>query len=67
MDAEIQALSVEESQRREALVGRFLQSMPEARDLFHIYLGRQLGLYAALRALDWATAADLAEATWLSE
>jgi len=67
MDSEIQARSVEESQRRDALVGRFLQSVLEAQDLFHIYLGSQLGLYAALRALDWATAADLAEATRLSE
>jgi len=67
MDSVIQAISVEESQRRDALVGRIFQSVLEAQDLFHIYLGSQLGLYDALRSQGWATSADLAEATQLSE
>ena len=41
--------------------------MLEAQDLFHIYLGSQLGLYDALHTQGWATFAQLAEATQLSE
>ena len=67
MDSVIGTISVEESQRRDALVGRLFQSVLEAQDLFHIYLGSQLGLYGALRTLGWVTSAQLAEATQLSE
>ena len=36
-------------------------------DIFHLYLGIQLGLYDALRRQGWATSIALAEATGLSE
>jgi 2-polyprenyl-3-methyl-5-hydroxy-6-metoxy-1,4-benzoquinol methylase len=67
MDSGVQALSAEESQRRDALVGRLFQSVLGAMDLFHVYLGSQLGLYDALGRRGWATSAELAGATQLSE
>jgi len=67
MDSVIQDISQEESQRRDALVGRLFQSVLEAQDLFHIYLGSQLGLYDALRMQGIATSAELAEVAQLSE
>ena len=67
MDAVGQALSAEESQQRDALVGRLFQSVLGAMDLFHVYLGSQLGLYDALGRQGWATSAELAGATQLSE
>ena len=67
MDSVIQTLSVEEIQQRDALAGRLFQSMLGALDLFHVYLGSHLGLYDVLRAKGWATSAELALATQLSE
>jgi 2-polyprenyl-3-methyl-5-hydroxy-6-metoxy-1,4-benzoquinol methylase len=67
MNSVDQALSAEESQRRDALVGRLFQSVLGAQDLFHMYLGSQLGLYDALGRRGWATSAELAGATQLSE
>jgi hypothetical protein len=60
-------LSDEESQRRDILAGRLFQSVLGAMDLFHLYLGIQLGLYDALRQQGWATSGALAEALGLSE
>lgn len=62
-----QPLSPEEAQRRDALVGRFFQSMLGVLDYFHVYLGDRLGLYAALQRQGPATAAEVAQATGLSE
>ncbi len=67
MDSLDQALSAEESQRRDVLVGRLFKSVLGAMDLFHVYLGSQLGLYEALGRRGWATSAELAGATQLSE
>ena len=63
MDSVEQALSAEESEQREALASRLFQSVLGAMDLFHIYLGTQLGLYDALHRQGWATSAELASAT----
>jgi winged helix-turn-helix protein len=67
MDQAETALSDEESQRRDALAGRLFQSVLGAMDLFHMYLGNQLGLYNALSQQGWMAPAALAEATGLSE
>jgi 2-polyprenyl-3-methyl-5-hydroxy-6-metoxy-1,4-benzoquinol methylase len=67
MDSTDQALSAEETQRRDAFVDRLFQSVLGAMDLFHIYLGGQLGLYAALQERGALTSAELASATMLSE
>jgi 2-polyprenyl-3-methyl-5-hydroxy-6-metoxy-1,4-benzoquinol methylase len=67
MDSTEQALSGEEAQRRDAFVDRLFQSILGATDLFHIYLGGQLGLYAALQERGALTSAELASATSLSE
>ncbi len=67
MDSVDQALSAEESEQRDALAGRLFQSVLGAMDLFHIYLGTQLGLYDALHRQGWATSVELAGTAGLSE
>lgn len=60
-------LSAEAAERRDAFAGRLFQSLLGAMDLYHIYLGGQLGLYAALQAGGALTSAELAAATALNE
>ena len=60
-------LPAEERERRDAFAGRLFQSLLDAMDLYHLYLGGQLGLYASLKAHSWMTSTELAAATALSE
>ena len=67
MDSADQPLSAEETQRRDALVGRLFQSMLGVLEYLHIYLGDRLGLYDALQQHGPATSAELAHAMGLAE
>lgn len=58
--AAMQALSEEETQKRDALVVRLLQSMDGAADLLAIYLGQRLGFYQALNSAGPANSSELA-------
>ena len=53
--------------RRDALVGRIFDAAVATFDLFGIYLGDRLGLYAALRERGASTSAELAEAAGVHE
>ena len=44
----------------DALTTRLLQSTIHALELYSIYLGKELGLYAALQSGDWVTPPELA-------
>jgi len=44
----------------DALTARLLQSTIHALELYSIYLGKELGLYAALQSDEWVTPPDLA-------
>ena len=48
------------SQIEDALTTRLLQSTIHALELYSIYLGKELGLYAALQSGEWVTPPDLA-------
>jgi 2-polyprenyl-3-methyl-5-hydroxy-6-metoxy-1,4-benzoquinol methylase len=67
MAAADESISMEQAQRRDALVGRLFQSMLGALDYLHIYLGDRLGLYDALQTRGSATSAELAHAAGLAE
>jgi 2-polyprenyl-3-methyl-5-hydroxy-6-metoxy-1,4-benzoquinol methylase len=67
VDSADQALSVEETQRRDALVDRLFQSLLGVLDFYHIYLGERLGLYSALQQHGPATSAELARDSGLAE
>ena len=54
-------------QQRDAFVGRLLQSLTGAFDVFSIYLGDQLGWYRALAEGGALTPAELAGRTRSSE
>lgn len=54
-------------QQRDALMGRLLDSVRGAFDLFALYLGHRLGYYHALAGHDWLTAAELAARTHTHE
>jgi 2-polyprenyl-3-methyl-5-hydroxy-6-metoxy-1,4-benzoquinol methylase len=54
------AVSGEEAARRDALVGRLLESCVQAGEVAAVYLGEQLGFYRALAELGPATSAELA-------
>jgi 2-polyprenyl-3-methyl-5-hydroxy-6-metoxy-1,4-benzoquinol methylase len=53
--------------RRDALVGRLFMNAVGAFDLFSVYLGDRLGLYAALRERGALTPSELAEAAGIQE
>ena len=59
--------TVSQDERRDALVGRALQSVQGAADLFAIYLGRRLGYYQSLWKAGAATSAELASRTGTNE
>src|SRR5215207_2917197 len=50
----------------EALTARLLQSTTQALELYGIYLGKELGLYAALRAQGPLTPSGLAQAAGIA-
>src|SRR5512142_2393712 len=61
------AVSGEEAARRDALVGRLLESCVQAGEVAAVYLGEQLGFYRALAELGPATSAELATRTGTHE
>jgi 2-polyprenyl-3-methyl-5-hydroxy-6-metoxy-1,4-benzoquinol methylase len=56
-----------DSARRDALVARLFTATIDALELFSVYLGSKLGLYAALRDGDAMTAAELAGRAGIAE
>ena len=48
------------SPSEDALTTRLLQSTIHALEVYSVYLGKELGLYAALQSGEWVTAPDLA-------
>ena len=59
--------TVSQDERRDALVGRAIQSAQSAADLFAMYLGRRLGYYQSLWKEGAATSVELAKRTGTDE
>ncbi|HKT36821.1 MAG TPA: hypothetical protein VJR48_00520, partial [Ktedonobacterales bacterium] len=62
-----EALTEEQTARRDAFVGRIFQSSLAGLEMLTVYLGNQLGLYQALAERGPATSIDLAARTNTSE
>src|SRR5919108_5520619 len=56
-------LDPEEVARRDAFVGRMVQSFTQAQEILTVYLGDRLGLYQALLEIGPATSTELAAQT----
>jgi 2-polyprenyl-3-methyl-5-hydroxy-6-metoxy-1,4-benzoquinol methylase len=54
-------------QERDALVERFFQAALDFQDIYGVYLGHRLGLYAALGDAGWLTPPELARRTGADE
>lgn len=67
VDSGTAGLADEESQRRDALVGRLFEAMLGTQDLLTIYLGDRLGLYRTLADQGSATSGELAARTGTHE
>lgn len=56
-----------DTDRRDAIADQIFHAVIGAQDVMHIYLGHQLGLYAALALADSASPAELAEQAGIAE
>jgi 2-polyprenyl-3-methyl-5-hydroxy-6-metoxy-1,4-benzoquinol methylase len=59
----IATMTERDTEQRDALVGRLFEAALSMFDVVSVYIGDRLGLYAALDARGWATAAELAATT----